>query len=144
MLIVISSYGSSQRLDHEKYDALNDATKPLTDDIPMADRGDPWEYRASAEEENRGHMRHESTASTVMNAPLQKEHYVDGSSYLPPTYPPQHQSQSERRQSTRTAVSHPSNAFNQGSEPAPYANNYYGSGGPVEEPAQTQAHPGGY
>jgi len=111
-LIVISSYGSAQRLDHEK---------------------------ASADEENHhGHMRNESTASTVMNALQQKGHYVDGSSYLPPTYPPQHPSQPERQQSTRTAVSHPSNAYTQG------ANNHYGSGGPVEEPAPTKAHPSGY
>lgn len=101
----------------------------------MADRGDPWNYRASADEDDgRGHMRNGSTASTMMNAPLQKESYVDGSS----TYPPQ------RQHSTRTAVSHPSSAYTQSSQPTPYANNYYGSGGPTGQPAPTQAHPGGY
>ena len=133
MLFVISSYGSAQSLDREKYDALNDTTKPLTDNIPMADRGDPWDYRASAEEDNgRGHLRNESTASNAMNAPLQKENYADSSPY-PPTYPPQ-----------QTTVSHPSNAFTQTSQPTPYVNNYSGSGGPIGQPAPTQAHPGGY
>ncbi|OJA10836.1 hypothetical protein AZE42_00254 [Rhizopogon vesiculosus] len=131
LLFVISSYGSTQRLDHEKYDALNDTTKPLTDNIPMADRGDPWDYRTSAEEDNgRGHMRNESTAST-MNPPLQKENYADGSSYLPSTYPPQ------RQQSTRTAVSQPSSAYSQ-------PTNHHGSGSPIRQHAPTQAHASGY
>jgi len=109
----------------------------------MADRGDPWDYRESEEDNGRGHMRNESTAST-MNAPLQKGNYVDGSSYLPPSYPPQPQSQFERQQSTRTALSHPSSAYTQGSQPTTPANNYYGSGGPVRQPTPTQAHPSGY
>ncbi|KAG0708944.1 hypothetical protein DFH29DRAFT_993797 [Suillus ampliporus] len=142
LFIVVSSYGSTQRQDHEKYDALNDTTKPLTDDIPMADRGDPWDYRASAEyDDGRGHIRNQSTASTMTNAPLQKESYAFGSSYLAPTYPPQPQPQVERQQSTRTAVSHPSSTYTQTPTPA---NNYYGSGGPIGQPATTQAHPGGY
>ncbi|KAG8219874.1 hypothetical protein J3R82DRAFT_853 [Butyriboletus roseoflavus] len=77
-LFVVSSYGTSQREDHEKYDALNDQTRPLTDDIPMADRGDPWDSRASYElDEGRGHRhtRLDSTASTVVGAPVQKEGY---------------------------------------------------------------------
>ncbi|KAG2118441.1 hypothetical protein DEU56DRAFT_837949 [Suillus clintonianus] len=143
MLFIVSSYGSAQRRDYEKYDALNDTTKPLTDNIPMSDRGDPWDYRASAEyEDGRGHMRNASTAST-MNAPLQKETYADGQSYLTPTYPPQPQTQFERQQSTRTAVSHPSSA-SQSPQPNPYADNHYGSGGSLGQPATTQAHPGVY
>ncbi|KAG1826022.1 uncharacterized protein BJ212DRAFT_319144 [Suillus subaureus] len=114
LLFIVSSYGTAQRRDYEKYEALNDTTKPLTDNIPMSDRGDPWDYRASAEyEDGHGYMRNASTAST-MNAPLQKERYADGQSYLTPTYPPQPQSQFERQQST------------------------------AGQPAPTQAHPGVY
>ncbi|KAG1755201.1 uncharacterized protein EDB91DRAFT_1233953 [Suillus paluster] len=131
---VVSSYGSTQRHDHEKYDALNDTTQPLTDNIPMADRGDPWDYRASAEyDDGRGHMRKESTASN------QKESYAYGSSYPAPTYPPQPQSQFERQQSTRTTVSHPSSTTQ--SLPTSRA---HGSGGSIGQPAPTQARPGGY
>jgi hypothetical protein len=141
LLFVVSSYGTAQRRDYEKYDALNDTTKPLTDNIPMSDRGDPWDYRASAEyEDGRGHIRNASTVST-MNAPLQKETYADGQSYLTPTYPPQPQSQFERQQSTRTA---PLSTRAQSPQPAPYANNYYGADSPAGQLPPTQAHPGVY
>ena len=72
----MSSYGISQRADHEKYDVLNDSTKPLTDDIPMADRGDPWDSRASHELEEghgRGQTRKDSPSSTIDAAPPLKE-----------------------------------------------------------------------
>jgi hypothetical protein len=138
LLFVVSSYGTAQRRDYEKYDALNDTTKPLTDNIPMSDRGDPWDYRASAEyEDGRGHIRNASTVST-MNAPLQKETYADGQSYLTPTYPPQPQSQFERQQSTRTA---PLSTRAQSPQPAPYANNYYCADSPAGQLPPTQAHP---
>ncbi|KAG1761906.1 hypothetical protein EDD22DRAFT_953587 [Suillus occidentalis] len=114
------------------YDALNDTTKPLTDNIPMSDRGDPWDSRASAEyEDGRGHMRNASTAST-MNAPLQKGSYANGQSYVTPTYPPQPQFE-------RT----PSRAHTQSPQSAPYTD-YYGTGSPAGQPAPTQAHPGVY
>jgi hypothetical protein len=139
MLFVVSSYGTAQRRDYEKYDALNDTTKPLTDNIPMSDRGDPWDSRASAEyDDGRGHMRNASTASTV-NAPLQKGSYANGQSYVTPTYPPQ--PQFERQQSTRTA---PSRADTQSPQSAPYTDHYYGAGSPAGQPAPTQAHPGVY
>ncbi|KAG2366617.1 hypothetical protein BDR07DRAFT_1274275 [Suillus spraguei] len=61
LLFVISSYGTAQRQVYEKYDALNDTTKPLTDNIPMSDRGDPWDYRASTEyEDGHGYMQNAS------------------------------------------------------------------------------------
>jgi len=112
LLFVVSSYGSAQRRDYEK---------------------------ASAEyEDGRGHMRNASTAST-MNAPLQKERYADGQSYLTPTYPPEPQPQFERQQSTRTAP-----LSMQSPQPAPYANSYYGPDSPAGQSAPTQAHPGVY
>lgn len=45
--IVVSSYGTGQRLDHEKYDSMYDPTYPLTSDIPLNTRGDPWDSRPS-------------------------------------------------------------------------------------------------
>lgn len=109
LLFVVSSYGAAQRRDYEK---------------------------ASTEyEDGRGHMRNASTAST-MNAPLQKERYADGQSYLTPTYPPEPQPQFERQQSTRTAP-----LSMQSPQPAPYANNYYGPDSPAGQSAPTQAHP---
>ncbi|KAF8140184.1 hypothetical protein EV363DRAFT_1152335 [Boletus edulis] len=75
-LFVVSSYGASQREDHEKYDVLNDSTRPLTDDIPMADRGGPWDSRASYElDEGRGHghTKQDSVASTIAGPSPQKE-----------------------------------------------------------------------
>jgi hypothetical protein len=114
LLFVVSSYGTAQRRDYEK---------------------------ASAEyEDGRGHIRNASTVST-MNAPLQKETYADGQSYLTPTYPPQPQSQFERQQSTRTA---PLSTRAQSPQPAPYANNYYGADSPAGQLPPTQAHPGVY
>lgn len=75
-LFVVSSYGISQRTDHEKYDVLNDSTKPLTDDIPMADRGDPWDFRTSHELDEargRGQTGKDSPSSTIDAVPPRKE-----------------------------------------------------------------------
>jgi len=84
LFLVLSSYGVSQRRDHEHYDSSSDPTHPLTkDSIPMADRGDPWDSRPSAES-NRSpprsgnaqyqHLRQISTASAsdVLNQPHQQ------------------------------------------------------------------------
>ena len=54
----------------------------------MADRGDPWDSRASyGLDEGRGqsHTRADSTASTFVGAPLQKEGY--GYDTYPPRVP---------------------------------------------------------
>lgn len=80
----MSSYGASQREYHEKYDVLNDTIRPLTDDIPMADRGDPWDSRASYEPDEahgRGHAREDSQASTIVGVPPQKEGHARYDSY---------------------------------------------------------------
>lgn len=114
LLFVVASYGTAQRRDYEKA---------------------PAEY-----EDGRGHMRNASTAST-MNAPLQKESYADGQSYLTPTYPPQPQSHLELQQSMRTA---PSSTYTQSPQPAPYANNYHGSSDQTGQPAPTHALHGVY
>jgi len=82
LLLIVSSYGSSQRKDHQQYDTLNDPTHPLTKDtIPMADRGDPWDSRPSTEPaapEPNGpqyqHLRQMSSASAsdILNQPYQQ------------------------------------------------------------------------
>ncbi|KAF8560428.1 hypothetical protein OG21DRAFT_1430246 [Imleria badia] len=92
LLFVVSSYGASQREDHEKYDVLNDSTRPLTDDdIPMADRGDPWDSRASYElDEGRGHTRQDSLGSTIVGAPPQKEGHDGYDTYPPRGLEPQY------------------------------------------------------
>lgn len=43
LYFVLSSYGSSQRRDHEKYDQLHN------DGIPMNRRNDPWDSRNSTD-----------------------------------------------------------------------------------------------
>lgn len=80
----MSSYGSSQREDHQQYDALSDPTHPLTKDtIPMADRSDPWDSRPStgssqsppngSDPTQYQHLRQISTASAsdILNQPYQ-------------------------------------------------------------------------
>jgi len=66
LYIVLSSYGNSQRRDHEKYDQLSN------DSIPMNTRNDPWDSRHSADslhsptnrtEHGYGHVRQESGGS---------------------------------------------------------------------------------
>ncbi|EGO00464.1 hypothetical protein SERLA73DRAFT_181069 [Serpula lacrymans var. lacrymans S7.3] len=115
--IVVSSYGSSQRHDHAMYDSLDDSTKPFTNDIAMGDRGDPWDSRPSTDHlgggrdaRGFGHHRNESGASTVMNAPMQKEssEYMDGG-YAPTTYP----------------LSDPKGVYTQDPQPTPYGQSYY-------------------
>ncbi|KAN0100691.1 hypothetical protein V8E55_000675 [Tylopilus felleus] len=89
LLFVVSSYSTSQQQDHEKYEVLNDSTKPLTDEIPMADRGGPWNSRASYElDEGRdhGHTRQDSSTSTIIGVPPQK--VPDGYDTYPSRPPP--------------------------------------------------------
>lgn len=80
LLLVVSSYGSSQRRDHQQYDASGDPTHPLTKDtIPMTDR-DPWDSRPSTDlagpESNRAQYQHlrqmsSASASDILNQPHQ-------------------------------------------------------------------------
>ncbi|KAI6047567.1 hypothetical protein EDC04DRAFT_2556324 [Pisolithus marmoratus] len=119
---VVSSYGTSQRQDHEKYEALNDSTKPLTDDIPMADRGDPWDSRASQEFEyghgGYGHSRNTSTASTVVSAPpVTEAKNVGYGDYPLASYAPHERLE---HQNSRRASIRPSEV-----EPSPYTEGHY-------------------
>jgi len=115
LFIVLSSYGTLQRRDHDKYEELYDPTQPLTkDSIPMHNRSDPWDSRHSTEslpdasagnESQYGHLRQISTASAsdVINQPYQHPKdalynndygmqnsfapYTDGQNSSQPTHP---------------------------------------------------------
>ncbi|KAJ3568802.1 hypothetical protein NP233_g5480 [Leucocoprinus birnbaumii] len=135
LFLVISSYGSAQRRDHQQYDGLSDPTHPLTKDtIPMADRSDPWDSRAS-DEFNRvppangaqyQHLRQISTASAsdILNEPQQKpddslsSDYGYKSSYYPGpqanTYSSQHPQSSYPSDGYYTGSSHQKRSENPG------------------------------
>lgn len=133
--VIVSSYGASQREDHEKYDALDNPTKPLTDDIPMADRGDPWDSRASQEFEygDYGHSRNTSTASTVAAAPPVTEAKHPGyADYPSASYTPYG---SLRRQPSKTTTVVPPYApYSSETGPSPYIGDYYSRPSGTESP----------
>jgi len=88
LYVVLSSYGTTQRRDHEKYDQLNN------ENIPMNRRSDPWDARASMDLEgaadDRGHLRQESMSDVLSQPHLQAR---DGFSnadyaYYPGSSPP--------------------------------------------------------
>lgn len=132
LYVVVSSYGSGQRLDHEKYDSMYDPTKPLTSDIPLSTRADPWDARTAENpllHDTGNHSRHSSIASvsTVMADKQQQPHDFGG--YGQSTYPP----------------NVPNHAHTQSPGPTPIANEYYTSGyggGGVNAPQPSQPHPG--
>ncbi|KAL4071007.1 hypothetical protein J3A83DRAFT_4373180 [Scleroderma citrinum] len=120
--VIVTSYGASQREDHAKYEALSDPTKPLTDDIPMADRGDPWDSRASQDLEygHYGHSRNISTASTVAGAPHVTEANTFGyGDYPSASYAPY----GLGRQSSKKTIA--AQLYSSETEPSPYVGDYY-------------------
>lgn len=144
--VVISSYGTGQRRDHDDYASGLD-TKPLTNDIPLASRADPWDSRPSQDsllnngaggyshQKNLSHQHQRSmsghSVSTVMAQPLQREATIASQSSYPP-----------RQNSTRQ----PAAAYTQDPGPTPQWNdNYYSGGGTgtgMNKPLPSQAHPG--
>ncbi|TDL28317.1 hypothetical protein BD410DRAFT_824105 [Rickenella mellea] len=156
LYIIVSSYGTGQRKDHEKYDALNNMQAGGGSDIPMTtNRGDPWDARPSLDEDSPRHVRRDSAASvaTILGEKQQQpREYLNYSDAPTSSYPPQRQPTyaSRRQQSTDDAyLPQPSNVYTQdpASTPQYYSNynNYYpeASGG-VEAPGRAQAHPGQY
>ncbi|KAI0704954.1 hypothetical protein BC835DRAFT_1315931 [Cytidiella melzeri] len=133
--VVISSYGSGQRIDHEKYDSMYDPTRPLTADIPLNNR-DPWDSRQSNADLSRGgyHNRMQSNGSldqVMSDKPAQPtyDYGYGGGAMYPPTQP--------------------GNAYTQEPTPTPRVNDpYYSQGGNYEygnsmqRPESAQAHPG--
>lgn len=120
---IAASYGTGQRLDHEKYDSMYDPTKPLTSDIPLSNRG--WETQPSDEAAGRAgfHAKHESVSSVYTDKPQQVQDYGNGG-YGLATYPP----------------SFPNYAHTQDPGPTPSTNQYYATGEGVPDPVQP--HPG--
>ncbi|GLB36230.1 hypothetical protein LshimejAT787_0305180 [Lyophyllum shimeji] len=123
LYVVLSSYGTSQRRDHEKYDQLNNET------IPMNSRGDPWDSRPSMDGSPQGysHVRQESaaTVSEVLSQPqLQPKDSLSHSdySYRQDSYPPPAQERLDRNTSRGGASVYPR----------------YGYG--VEQASQSQYH----
>ena len=111
---------------------MYDPTKPLTSDIPLSTRADPWESHNSENallNDAGNHSRHSSVASvsTVMADKPQQPHDFGG--YEHNTYPP----------------SAPIHAHTQTPGPTPLASEYYTSGysgGGVNPPQPSQPHPG--
>lgn len=80
LYFVLSSYIAGQERDHNKYDSMYDPTKPLASDIPLTDRADPWDSRASMDSPPRGyHDRSESidSVSTVLGNKVQQSREYD-------------------------------------------------------------------
>ncbi|CAL1695455.1 unnamed protein product [Somion occarium] len=131
LYIVVSSYGSGQRLDHEKYDSMYDPTKPLTSDIPLSNRADPWEARPSSQALMRDaggyHTRQSSMASVSTVMADRPQHPVDFGGYDQAAYPPSFPGQVHAAQDPG---------------PTPLAGSYNGSAYTgMEAPARSQPHP---
>jgi hypothetical protein len=138
--LIVTSYGNAQQRDSNNYEAGFDA-KPLTTDIPLSDRAEPWKSRPSHDrllnaglgEYSQSHQRNNSgqSVSTVMGEPLQRE--VGGYDNYESVYPP-------RQNSTRQ----PANAYTQDPGPTPIDNYLSGDdtgGAGMNRPMATQAHP---
>ncbi|OCH95824.1 hypothetical protein OBBRIDRAFT_871528 [Obba rivulosa] len=129
MYIVISSFSKGQERDHLKYDSLYDMAKPfnndIDNDIPLNERGGPWDSRPSTESlvgPGGYHTRHSSIASvsTVLASRAEKPNDF-------PSYPPA-----------------PETAYTQEPGATPHVNEYYDQGysGGVGYPEPIQNHPG--
>lgn len=148
---VMSSYGSSQRRDHDKYDQL-DPSQPLTGStsIPLHDRADPWDSRPSTDSlqvpMNGGnqytHVRQVSTisASDVLSEPHQQpKDSLSNAEYghRPSLYRPYSDGHGSEQ------LSYPSYAYTYEPSPTPVAGNYYDNEtAQTERPRQAQTHPG--
>lgn len=139
----MSSYGTGQRRDHEKYTSVYSTSNAINSDIPLTtNRGDPWDARPSLDEEHDrryGHTRNESSASVSTILGEKQQQPQDGYRYSDVSVPP------NRQASTDNAyLSHPSAAYTQEPIPTPqqYGDYYSGGANAVERPGRTQAHPG--
>lgn len=96
LYVVLTSYGASQRRDHEKYDQLNN-----NDNIPMNKRSDPWDTRASTDIQpsyggnNYGHLRQESMSDVLAQPHVQPNETFSNANYAYErgSYPPPLQTQ---------------------------------------------------
>ena len=76
LFVILSSYGTAQRRDHDQYDRLYDPSQPLTaENIPLDNPTDPWDSRPSVDQYGaKHHVRNQSSisASDLMNNQYQK------------------------------------------------------------------------
>ncbi|KAF9460818.1 hypothetical protein BDZ94DRAFT_1222454 [Collybia nuda] len=145
IFIVLSSYGSAQRRDHDKYDQLNG------DNIPMNRRSDPWDSRLSSDSprspapkhDNHGynHIRQESGASVsdMLSQPQQMPKDIFSQQdygYQPRSY--------SHQEYGRATPSYPTNTYTQNPSPTPiYHDTPHND--PISylnRPPHAQAHPG--
>lgn len=146
MFFVLSSYGTSQRLDHDQYDRVYDPTQPLTaENIPLDETNDPWDSRPSGDYtsndlngRNYKHLRQQSSVSTseVLGQAYQEPR--DGfstSNYEYSAYP--------LNPSDKDNMAYPSYARTHQAMPTP-TDNYYNipDDSQIERPMQVQSHPG--
>ena len=69
LFVILSSYGSVQRRDHDRYDRIYDSTQPLTAEaIPL----DPWDTRPSVDFQGK-HTRNTSSIS-ISGHPYTDDH----------------------------------------------------------------------
>lgn len=122
--------------------------------IPLSNRADPWDARASIDEvadasraeqeplSRGGHMRSESvgSVSTILGEKQQEPRSYIAGGVSPP------QRQGTYASNRQGSVDQPMNAYTQAPQPTPYGygNNYYGGEGysGVEQPGRAQPHPG--
>ena len=51
LFVILSSYGTAQRRDHDQYDRIYDPSQPLTtENIPLDHHADPWDSRPSVDQ----------------------------------------------------------------------------------------------
>jgi hypothetical protein len=148
LFIVLSSYGRSQRRDHDQYDRVYDPMQPLTsENIPMDEQNDPWDSRPSGDYNSNGlngrqnsnykHVRQQSSISTSEVLSQQYQEPRDGFS----TY--NYESSAYPSNDTRN-VAYPSYAYTQEATPTPTNNSYDDAlnNFHLERPMQAQPHPG--
>jgi len=90
LFVILSSYGTAQRRDHDQYDRVYDPSQPLTaENIPLDRAADPWDSRPSVElrvteDPKYQHYRNQSTLSASDIVHQKPEDYV---SHYRPSYP---------------------------------------------------------
>jgi len=155
--LVLSSYSSAQRRDHEKYDAVYDPTKvnPNPDTIPLTSQDglEPWHARSPTEDVGRNGYGHnkQSSVGDVMNDPIQQTRDGFSDTYsqysqASAAYPPSRQTSKASRQPSRgnTYVNQPMDAHTEEPSATPqFSDAYYtGGGAGMSRPPASQAHPG--
>lgn len=88
LFIVLSSYGSAQRRDHDQYDRVYDPSQPLTaENIPLENPTDPWDSRPSVDAQNpKYHDRNQSIVSASDIDIMNNQKQENGSLNYSPSY----------------------------------------------------------